>query len=46
MPRVRSSADSNLILHWGSDYTNRNGLRRTIHLGYRSFGGGLMSCTS
>ena len=28
---------SNLILHWGSNYSTK--LRRTIHLGYRSFGG-------
>ena len=28
---------TNTILHWGSDYSAR--LRRTIHLGYRSFGG-------
>ena len=30
---------SNLILHWPSDYSTK--LRRTIHLGYRSFGGAL-----
>ena len=28
---------TNTILHWGSDYSTR--LRRTIHLGYRSYGG-------
>lgn len=28
---------TNTILHWGSDYSAK--LRRTIHLGYRSFGG-------
>ena len=28
---------TNLIMHWGSFYSSR--LRRTIHLGYRSFGG-------
>lgn len=28
---------TNTILHWGSNYSAR--LRRTIHLGYRSFGG-------
>ncbi len=28
---------TNTILHWGSEYSAR--LRRTIHLGYRSFGG-------
>ena len=28
---------SNSILHWGSDYSTTH--RRTIHLGYRSFGG-------
>jgi ectoine hydroxylase-related dioxygenase (phytanoyl-CoA dioxygenase family) len=28
---------TNTILHWGSNYSTR--LRRTIHLGYRSFGG-------
>lgn len=28
---------SNMILHWGSNYSTK--LRRTIHLGYRSFGG-------
>ena len=28
---------TNTILHWGSDYSAR--LRRTIHLGYRSYGG-------
>ena len=27
----------NLMMHWGSTYTSR--LRRTIHLGFRSFGG-------
>ena len=27
----------NVMMHWGSRYTSR--LRRTIHLGYRSFGG-------
>src|SRR5439155_3541711 len=32
-------AYTNFILHWGSDYTTR--LRRTIHLGYQSFGGPL-----
>jgi hypothetical protein len=30
---------TNFILHWGSNYTTR--LRRTIHLGYQSFGGPL-----
>ncbi len=30
---------SNLILHWGSNYSTT--LRRTIHLGYRSFGGAI-----
>ena len=30
---------SNLILHWGSNYSSK--LRRTIHLGYRSFGGAI-----
>lgn len=25
------------ILHWGSDYTNKKGTRRTLHFGYRSF---------
>ena len=29
-------AYSNMILHWGSNYTAR--LRRTLHLGYRCFG--------
>ena len=29
----------NTILHWGSNYSPR--LRRTIHLGYRSFGGSI-----
>ena len=29
----------NGILHWGSNYSTK--LRRTIHLGYRSFGGAL-----
>ena len=28
---------TNTILHWGSDYSART--RRTIHLGYRSYGG-------
>ena len=28
---------SSAILHWGSDYSTK--LRRTIHLGYRAFGG-------
>ncbi len=28
---------TNTILHWGSNYSTR--LRRTIHLGYRSYGG-------
>lgn len=28
---------TNTILHWGSNYSTQ--LRRTIHLGYRSFGG-------
>ena len=28
---------TNTILHWGSNYSA--GLRRTIHIGYRSFGG-------
>ncbi len=28
---------SNLILHWGSDYSRTR--RRTVHFGYRSFGG-------
>ncbi len=28
---------TNTILHWGSNYSSR--LRRTIHLGYRSYGG-------
>ena len=27
----------NLMMHWGSNYTSR--LRRTIHMGYRSFAG-------
>ena len=31
----------NIMMHWGSTYTSR--LRRTIHLGYRSFGGAIMS---
>jgi hypothetical protein len=31
---------TNLILHWGSDYSGR--LRRTVHFGYRSFGGDLL----
>ncbi len=31
---------TNLILHWGSDYSRR--LRRTVHFGHRSFGGGLL----
>ena len=30
---------SNLILHWPSDYSTKH--RRTIHLGYRSFGGAI-----
>lgn len=30
---------TNTILHWGSNYSTRT--RRTIHLGYRSFGGPL-----
>ena len=29
---------TNTILHWGSNYSSK--LRRTIHLGYRAFGGG------
>jgi hypothetical protein len=32
---------SNLILHWGSNY-GPNPYRRTLHWGYRSFGGGQM----
>ena len=28
---------ANIILHWGSNYSTK--LRRTIHLGYRAFGG-------
>ena len=28
------------ILHWGSDYTDQKGLRRTLHFGYRSFANG------
>ena len=28
---------TNLILHWGSDYSAK--LRRTVHFGFRSFGG-------
>ena len=35
---------SNMILHWPSDYSTK--LRRTIHLGYRSFGGKLFSYSS
>ena len=31
----------NLMMHWGSKYTSR--MRRTIHLGYRSFGGQIFS---
>ena len=31
----------NLVMHWGSTYTSR--LRRTIHLGYRSFGSRIFS---
>ena len=31
----------NLMMHWGSQYTSR--MRRTIHLGYRSFGGHIFS---
>ena len=31
----------NLMMHWGSQYTSR--LRRTIHLGFRSFGGQIFS---
>ena len=31
----------NLMMHWGSQYTSR--LRRTIHLGYRSFGSQIFS---
>ncbi len=31
----------NLMMHWGSKYTSQ--LRRTIHLGYRSFGGQILS---
>ena len=31
----------NLMMHWGSTYTSK--LRRTIHLGYRSFGGDIFS---
>ncbi|MCY3734772.1 MAG: phytanoyl-CoA dioxygenase family protein [Gemmatimonadaceae bacterium] len=31
---------TNLILHWGSDYSRR--LRRTVHFGHRSFGGDLL----
>ena len=34
-------AYSNLIMHWGSCYTSK--LRRTLHLGYRSFGGEIFS---
>ena len=30
---------SNLILHWGSDYSTKR--RRTVHFGFRSFGGDL-----
>lgn len=30
---------TNLILHWGSDYSTKR--RRTVHFGYRSFGGDL-----
>ena len=30
-------AYTNTILHWGSDYSSK--LRRTVHLGYRSYGG-------
>ncbi len=30
---------TNFILHWGSNYSSK--LRRTIHLGYQSFGGPL-----
>jgi hypothetical protein len=29
----------NVMMHWGSTYTSK--LRRTIHLGYRSFGGNI-----
>tara|TARA_Y100000588_G_scaffold366229_1_gene431709 strand:- start:10066 stop:11280 length:1215 start_codon:yes stop_codon:yes gene_type:complete len=32
---------SNLLLHWGSNYSTK--LRRTIHLGYRSFEGPTLS---
>lgn len=31
---------TNTILHWGSNYSAK--LRRTIHLGYRSFGGPIL----
>jgi ectoine hydroxylase-related dioxygenase (phytanoyl-CoA dioxygenase family) len=31
----------NLMMHWGSSYTSR--LRRTIHLGYRTFGADIFS---
>ena len=37
-------AYTNTILHWGSDYTTK--LRRTIHLGYRSFGGAIFPYVS
>ena len=30
---------TNTILHWGSNYSTK--LRRTVHLGYRSYGGAL-----
>lgn len=30
----------NLMMHWGSIYTSR--LRRTIHMGYRTFGGPIL----
>lgn len=31
---------TNLILHWGSDYSRQR--RRTVHFGFRSFGGDLL----
>ena len=31
----------NLVMHWGSFYSSR--LRRTLHLGFRSHGGGIFS---
>lgn len=43
VPAVLNAGDGvvypNLMMHWGSTYTSK--LRRTIHMGYRSFGGAI-----